>query len=110
MLGYIKNFMRLTGQRCPSPHLTFLSKNQLSDEGPDSVTPVVIPALAPTLDKSLKADRSLCPVKALCYYLDRTSGRTKNWPLSPSKKALTEIYPLPLSTTITDQADSDPMQ
>ena len=34
--------------------------------------PVVIPALAPTLDKSLKEDKSLCPVRALCYYLDRT--------------------------------------
>ena len=55
----------------PSP--SFLSKNQLAKEGPDSVAPVVIPALAPTLDKSLKGDRSLCPVRALRYYLDRTS-------------------------------------
>ena len=55
----------------PSP--SFLSKNQLAKEGPESVAPVVIPALAPTLDKSLKSDRSLCPVRALCYYLDRTS-------------------------------------
>ena len=46
----------------PSP--SFLSKNQLAKEGP---------ALAPTLDKSLKSDRSLCPVRALRYYLDRTS-------------------------------------
>ena len=42
----------------PSP--SFLSKNQLSKDGPDSVAPVVKPALAPTLDKSLKGDRSLC--------------------------------------------------
>ena len=55
----------------PSP--SFLSKNQLAKEGPESVAPVVIPALAPTLDKSLKSDRSLCRVRALCYYLDRTS-------------------------------------
>ena len=33
----------------PSP--SFLSKNQLAKEGPASVAPVVIPALAPTLDK-----------------------------------------------------------
>ena len=52
----------------PSP--SFFSKNQLAKEGPDSVTPVVIPALAPTLDKSLKSDRSLCPVRALHYYGD----------------------------------------
>ena len=58
--------------RFPSP--SFLSKNQLAREGPESVAPVVIPALAPTLDRSLKSDRSLCPVRALRYYLDRTSN------------------------------------
>ena len=46
--------------------------------GPDSVAPVVIPALAPTLDKSLKSDRSLSPVRALRYYLDRTSDIRQN--------------------------------
>ena len=54
----------------PSP--SFLSKNQLARDGPASVAPVIIPALAPTLDKSLSGDRSLCPVRALRYYLDRT--------------------------------------
>ena len=60
----------------PSP--SFLSKNQLAKEGPDSVAPVVIPALAPTLDKSLKGDRSLCLVRSLCYYLDRTPDLRQN--------------------------------
>ena len=60
----------------PSP--SFLSKNQLAKEGPDSVAPVVVPALAPSLDRSLKDDRSLCPVRALCYYLDRTSDLRQN--------------------------------
>ena len=60
----------------PSP--SFLSKNQLAKEGPNSVAPVVIPALALTLDRSLKSDRSLCPVRALRYYLDRTSGRIRS--------------------------------
>ena len=55
----------------PSPR--FLSKNQLAKEGPESVAPVVMPALAPTLDRSLKSDRTLCPVRALRYYLDKTS-------------------------------------
>ena len=54
----------------PSP--TFLAKNHLAKEGPECVAPVVIPALAPTLDKSLKEDRSLCPIRALRYYLDKT--------------------------------------
>ena len=49
----------------PSP--CFLSKNQLARDGPALVAPVIIPALAPTLDKSLKDDRILCPVWALCY-------------------------------------------
>ena len=49
----------------PSP--SFLSKNQLAKEGPESVAPVVIPALAPTLDKSLKS-----------VYLDRTSDLRQN--------------------------------
>ena len=60
----------------PSP--SFLSKNQLAKEGPDSVAPGVITALAPTLDSSLKSDRSLCPVRALRYYLDRTSDLRQN--------------------------------
>ena len=60
----------------PSP--SFLSKNQLAKEGPDSVALVVIPALAPSLDRSLKGDRSLCPVRALRYYLDRTSDLRQN--------------------------------
>ena len=76
----------------PSP--SFLSKNQLAKEGPESVAPVLIPALAPTLDRSLKSDRSLCPIRALCYYLDRTSDRVKNWFLSPSRKVSTRTSPL----------------
>ena len=59
----------------PSP--SFLSKNQLAKEDPDSVAPVVIPALAPSLDRSLKGDRSLCPVRALRYYLDSTADLSR---------------------------------
>ena len=39
---------------------------------------VVIPAVVPTLDKSLKGDRSLCPVRALRYYLDKMSDLRQN--------------------------------
>ena len=60
----------------PSP--SFHSKNQRTKEGPDSVAPGVITALAPTLDRSLKSDRSLCPIRALRYYLDRTSDLRQN--------------------------------
>ena len=62
----------------PYPSPSFLSKNQLSKEGPDSVAPGVITALAPTLDRSLKSGRSLCPVRALRHYLDRTSDFRQN--------------------------------
>ena len=51
---------------------SFFPKNQLAKEGPDSVAPVVIPALAPTLDKSIRGDKSLRPVRALRYYMDST--------------------------------------
>ena len=54
----------------PSP--SFISKNHLAKEGPGCVALVIIPALAPTLDKSLKEDRTLCPVRSLRYYLDKT--------------------------------------
>ena len=60
----------------PSP--SFLSKNELAKEGPDSVAPVVIPALAPLWTSQSKVTRSLCPVRALSYYLDRTSDLRQN--------------------------------
>ena len=79
----------------PSP--SFLSKNQLAKEGPDSVAAGVITALVPTLDRSLKSDRSLCLVRALPYFLDRTSGRIRRWFLSPLRKVSTKTSHLPLS-------------
>ena len=85
----------------PSPR--FLSKNQLAKEGPDSVAPVVIPALAPTLDKSLKSDMSFCPVRALRYYLDRTSDIRQNKELAfvPFKKGFDkDISPATISSWI----------
>ena len=38
---------------------------------------MIIPALAPTLDGSLKEDRTLCPIRALLYYLDKTKDLRK---------------------------------
>ena len=51
----------------------------------------------PKLDRSLKSDRSLCPVRALRYYLNRTSSRIRRWFLSPLRKVLTKTSYLPLS-------------
>ena len=89
------------------PSSSFLSKNQLAKEGPDSVTPVVIPTLAPTLDKSLKSDQSLCPVRALCHYLDRTLNLRQNKELvfvSFKKRFDKNISPATISSWIKQTA------
>ena len=85
----------------PSP--MFLAKNHLAKEGPECVAPVVIPALAPTLDKSLKEDRSLCPVRALHYYLDKTQDvrQGKELVFVSFKKGFTkDISPATISSWI----------
>ena len=43
------------------PIFSFLAINQLDYDGPDIVQPVVIPALKPTLDRSMSEDMTLCP-------------------------------------------------
>ena len=50
----------------------FITKNQLAREGSQSVSLVTIPALTTIVDRQFKEDRTLCPVWALRYYLDRT--------------------------------------
>ena len=50
----------------------FIAKKQLAREGSRSVSPVTIPALTTIVDRQFKEDRTLCPVQALRYYLDRT--------------------------------------
>ena len=54
------------------PSLDFIAKNQLAREGSQSVFPVTIPALTTIVDRQFKEDRTLCLVRALWYYLDRT--------------------------------------
>ena len=85
----------------PSP--SFLSKNQVAKEGPDSVAPGVITALVPTLDRSLKSDRSLWLVRALRYYVDRTSDLRQNKEvvfLSFTKSFDKDISPATISSWI----------
>ena len=85
----------------PSP--SFLSKNQLARDGPSAVSPVVIPALAPSLDISLQEDKSLCPVRALRYYLDRTKDLRKGKELvfvSFRKSFEKDIVPATISSWI----------
>ena len=73
-LSYKENWSQVT----LAPSTAFLAKNQLASDGPAAIKPVVIPALKPQLDRSLTQDRSLCPVRALKYYLDRTKDLKKN--------------------------------
>ena len=85
----------------PSPG--FVSKNHLAKDGPGCVAPVIFPALAPTLDKSLKEDRTLCPVRALCYYLDKTKDfrAGKELVFVSFKKSLSkDIVPATISSWI----------
>ena len=60
-----------------SPSPAFLAKNQLASDGPEILKPVVIPALKPFLGEDLQDDMTLCPVRALRYYLDRTKDLRK---------------------------------
>ena len=57
------------------PSSNFITKNQLSREGSQSVSLVTIPALTTIVDRQIKEDRTLCPVWALRYYLDCTKDQ-----------------------------------
>ena len=63
-------------------------ENQLAREGSQSVSPVTIPVLTTIVDRQFKEDRTLCPVRALRYYLDRTKDLRGLDPyfLFPSRK------------------------
>ena len=55
------------------PSSVFIAKNQLAREGSQSESLVTLSALSTIIvDRQFKEDRTLCPVRALRYYLDRT--------------------------------------
>ena len=54
------------------PSSDFIAKNQLAREGSQRVSPVTIPVLTTIVDREFKEDRTLCLVRAMRYYLDRT--------------------------------------
>jgi len=63
----------------------FIAKTQKIDRPDTALIPVTIPALAPSMGTDLP-DRTLCPVRALLFYVDRTKcsgpGRHKRLFLS----------------------------
>ena len=65
------------------------------------MSPVTIPALTTILDRQSKEDRTLCPVRALRYYLDRTKdlrGSQSLLFISFKKGHTSDIRPATLSS------------
>ena len=54
------------------PSSDFIAKNQLANEGCQSVSPVTITVLTTIVYRQFEEDMTLCPVQALRYYLDQT--------------------------------------
>ena len=54
------------------PSSDFIAKKQLAREGSQSVSPVTTLAVTTIVDRQLKEDRTLCPIRAMRYYLDQT--------------------------------------
>ena len=83
------------------PSSDFIAKNQLAREGSQSVSPVTIPALTTIVDRQFKEDRTLCPVRALRFYLDRTKdlrGSRSLLLISFKKGHTSDIRPATLSS------------
>ena len=80
MLGFIRTSdTSQTGLRCPcTPHPAFCPRISWLRRVQIVWLQWSSQPWPPTLDKSLKGDRSLCPVRALRYYLDRTSDLRQN--------------------------------
>ena len=90
-IGHQGNWSRVS--LYPSP--TFRSKNQLGRKGLLCVALVVLPVLAPSLNKSLKEDKSLYPVRTLRYYLARTKDLCKGKNLAFRKSFIRILFQLP---------------
>ena len=83
------------------PSSDFIAKNRLAREGSQSVSPVTIPALTTIVDRQFKEDRTLCPVRALRYYLDGTKdlrGSRSLLFISFKKGHTSDIRPATLSS------------
>jgi integrase len=60
------------------PDPTFVSKTDLANKGVAVVTAFTINSLKGKLGRSMSADRSLCPVRALKHYWQRTADLRKD--------------------------------
>ena len=83
------------------PSAQFIAKNQKAQRPGTLFSPITVPALGPTLGPNLEQDRTLCPVRALKFYLDRTKPilRDRKKLFIAFKKGYTrEIAPITLSS------------
>ena len=83
------------------PSSDFIAKNQLAREGSQSVSPVTIPAFTTIVGRQFNEDRTLYPVRALRYYLDRTKdlrGSRSLLFISFKKGHTSDIRPATLSS------------
>ena len=99
--AWVANKVSNLGQLGKGCLVPFLAKNQLAREGSQSVSPVTIPALTTIVDRQFKEDRTLCPVRALRYYLDRTKdlrGSRSLLFISFKKGHTSDIRPATLSS------------
>ena len=102
--AWVANKVSNLGQRekvALFPSSDFIAKNQLAREGSYSRSPVTNPALTTIVDRELKEDRTLFPVGALRYYLDRTKdlrGSRSLLFISVKKGHTSDIRPATLSS------------
>jgi integrase len=59
------------------PDPSFISKTALANKGPRSFSPISLDSLSKTLGQDMDEDRSLCPVRAIRFYLKRTDAFRK---------------------------------
>ncbi len=69
LIDHTKSWSTMTLHFDPS----FVAKTQKPSDQSTGMTSVTVPALAPSVEEGLP-DRSLCPVRAVRYYLDRTAA------------------------------------
>jgi integrase len=75
------NSIRWTESRAEvflSPNVRFLAKTQRSEQAQKQLEVIHLRALAPTLQQDMTEDRSLCPVRALRYYISRTKEHRRS--------------------------------
>lgn len=94
------NFKQGYSEVALAPSLDFLAKNQKASANPSAFSPCIIPALSNIVGRDLP-DRTLCPVRALRYYMVATEKIRKTQRrlfISFKKGYDKELSPITIST------------